>query len=162
MRANLTAVTKIAMALLFLGVAFAQGGAVAQQSSEMEKVKAASQAFYAALNTRDPSAMAKVWAHTPYVVHISPVAKEIVVGWEGVNKSWEEVHNMTSQINISFSETGVPLIDGKLAWEVGTETGPLTFADGKAVNFAAFATNIYQNIDGRWLMVSHQAGQIPK
>ena len=162
MRANLTALTKIAMALLFLGVAFAQGGAVAQQSSEMEKVKAASQAFYAALNTRDPSAMAKVWAHTPYVVHISPVAKEIVVGWEGVNKSWEEVHNMTSQINVSFSETGVPQIDGKLAWEVGTETGPLTFADGKAVNFAAFATNIYQNIDGRWLMVSHQAGQIPK
>ena len=90
----------------------------------MEKVKAASQAFYAALNTRDPSAMAKVWAHTPYVIHISPVAKEIVVGWDGVNKStWEEVHNMTSQINISFSETGAPQIDRKLAWEVGTETG---------------------------------------
>jgi hypothetical protein len=89
----------------------------------MEKVKAASQAFYAALNTRDPSAMAKVWAHTPYVVRISPVVKEIV-GWDGVNKSpWEEVHNMTSQINISFSETGVPQIDRKLAWEVGTETG---------------------------------------
>ena len=32
MRAKVTAVTKIAMALLFLGVAFAQGGAVAQQS----------------------------------------------------------------------------------------------------------------------------------
>ena len=38
MRANLTALTKIAMALLFLGVAFAQGRAVAQQSSDMEKV----------------------------------------------------------------------------------------------------------------------------
>jgi hypothetical protein len=44
MRANFTALTKIAMALLFLGVAFAQGGAVAE-SSDMEKVKAASQAF---------------------------------------------------------------------------------------------------------------------
>ena len=31
MKANLTALTKIAMALLFLGVAFAQGGAVAQE-----------------------------------------------------------------------------------------------------------------------------------
>jgi len=162
MRANLSALTKITMILLFLGVAFVSGEAVAQQSTDIEKVKATSQAFYAALNTRDPSAMAKVWAHTPYVVHISPVAKEIVVGWEGVNKSWEEVDKMTSQINISFSETGVPQIDGKLAWEVGTETGPVTFADGKAVNLAAFATNIYQNIDGRWLMVSHQAGQIPK
>jgi hypothetical protein len=44
MRANFTALTKITMAL-FLGVAFAQGRAVAQQSSDMEKVKAASQAF---------------------------------------------------------------------------------------------------------------------
>jgi ketosteroid isomerase-like protein len=161
MKPNLTALTTIAIASLFLGIA-AQDRAVAQQSSDLEKVKTASQAFYAALNARDPSAMAKVWAHTPYVVHISPVAKEIVVGWEGVNKSWEEVHNMTSQINVSFSEAGAPQIDGKLAWEVGTESGSVTFADGKAVNLAAFATNIYQNIDGHWLLVSHQAGQIPK
>jgi hypothetical protein len=63
----------LVMTLLLLGVAFVWGGAVAQQSSDIAKVKAASQAFYAALNTRDPSAMAKVWAHTPYVVHISPV-----------------------------------------------------------------------------------------
>jgi hypothetical protein len=57
MEANLTALTKIAV--VFLGVAFAQG-AVAQETSDIEKVKAASQAFYAALNARDPSAMAKV------------------------------------------------------------------------------------------------------
>jgi hypothetical protein len=52
----------------------------------------------------------------------------------------------------------VPQIVGNLAWEVGTESGPVTFADGKSVYFKAFATNIYQNINGRWLMVSHQAG----
>jgi hypothetical protein len=69
--------------------------------------------------------MAKVWAHTSYVVHISPVAKEIIVGWEGVNKSWDEVRNMTSKIDVSFAENGQPQIDGKLAWEVGTERGPL-------------------------------------
>ena len=70
MKANLTALTKIAVALLFLGVAFVQGGAVAQESSDLEKVKATSQAFYAALNARNPSAMAKVYAHTPYVAYI--------------------------------------------------------------------------------------------
>jgi hypothetical protein len=72
MSTKFTALTKIAMALLFLGVAFAHGGAVAQESSDTEKVKAASQAFYAALNARDPSAMAKVYAHTPYVAYIPP------------------------------------------------------------------------------------------
>ena len=70
MKANFTALTKTATALLFLGVAFAQGGAVAQESSDMEKVKAASQAFYAALNARDPSAMAKVYAS--HTLHTSP------------------------------------------------------------------------------------------
>jgi ketosteroid isomerase-like protein len=162
MKVNLTALTKIAMALLFLGVAFAQGGAVAQESSDMEKVKAASQAFYAALNARDPSAMAKVYAHTPYVAYIPPVGSDIAVGWEAVNKTWEEVlHNVTSKIDMSYNRAGAH-IDGNLAWEVGTERGPVTFADGKTVDFAVLSTNIYQKIDGRWLMISHQAGQIPK
>ena len=103
MKANLTALTKIAMALLFLGVAFAQGGAVAQEG-DMKKRKAASQAFYAALNARDPSAMAKVYAHTPYVAYIPPVGSEIAVGWEAVNKSWEEVlHKVTSKIDMSYN-----------------------------------------------------------
>src|SRR6516165_5428508 len=125
----------------------------------MEKVRAASQAFYAALNARDPTAMAKVWTHTPYVAYISPVGSEIDVGWDAVNKAWEEVLlNVTAKIDNYLTRSGVPQIVGNLAWEVGTETGPVTFADGKSINFRAFATNIYQNIDGRWLMVSHQAG----
>ena len=162
MRANFTALTKIAMALLFLGVAFAQGRAVAQQSSDMEKVKAASQAFYAALNARDPGAMAKVYAHTPYVAYIPPVGSDIAVGWEAVNKTWEEVfHKVTSKIDMSYKRAGGPQIEGNLAWEVGTERGPVTFADGKTVDFGVLPTNIYQKIDGRWLMISHQAGQIP-
>ena len=100
----------------------------------------------------------------PHTLHTSsPVGSDIAVGWEAVNKTWEEVlRKVTSKIDMSYNRAGVPQIDGKLAWEVGTETGPVTFADGKAVNFAVFSTNIYQNIDGRWLMVSHQAGQIPK
>src|SRR5580692_4830461 len=49
--------------------------AIAAAEDQTEKVKAASQAFYAALDARDPSAMAKVYAHTPYVVHIDPTAK---------------------------------------------------------------------------------------
>ena len=44
----------------------------------------------------------------------------------------------------------MPQIVGNLAWEVGTETGPVTFADGKSVNFTAFATNIYQK--HRWTL----------
>jgi ketosteroid isomerase-like protein len=164
MRVNLSALTtKIALTLLSLRAAFVSGEAIAQQSSDMEKVKAASSAFFAALNARDPSAMAKVYAHTPYVVHIDPsFNKGIRLGWEAVNKSWENLHNETAQINVSFSETGEPQIVGNLAWEVGTEKGLVTTADGKHIGIEAFITNIFQNIDGRWLLVSHQAAEPPK
>jgi hypothetical protein len=37
MKANLTVLFKTAMVLLFLGVAFAQGGAVAEESSDWKK-----------------------------------------------------------------------------------------------------------------------------
>jgi len=87
----------------------------------MEKVKAASQAFYAALNARNPSAMAKVYAHTPYVAYIPPVGNEIAVGWEAVNKSWKEVlHKVTSKIDMSYNRADAPQIDGNLAWEVAS------------------------------------------
>jgi ketosteroid isomerase-like protein len=129
----------------------------------MEQVKAASNAFFAALNARDPSAMAKVFAHTRCVVHIDPSFNAgIRLGWEAVNKSWENVRNETSQIDVSFSETGEPQIVGNLAWEVGTEKGLVTTANGKHIPIDAFATNIFQNIDGRWLLVSHQAAEPPK
>jgi hypothetical protein len=83
--------------------------------------------------------------------------------WEAVNKSWEEVlHKVTSKIDMSYNRAGAPQIDGNLAWEVGTERGPVRFGDGKTVDFAVLSTNVYQKIDGRWLMISHQAGQIPK
>jgi hypothetical protein len=81
------------------------------------------------------------------------------VGWDAVNKAWEEVlRKVTSKIDNYLIRAGVPQIIGNLAWEIDTEAGPVTFADGKSINFTAFATNIYQNIDGHWLMVSHQAG----
>ena len=107
--------------------------------------------------------MGKVWAHTPYVVHLSPIHKEIFRGWDAVNKSWEDVFtNATSKINITFSAAGPPQIEGKLAWEVGIEKGPVTLKNGNVINFEAFATNVFQNVDGGWLLVAHQAGQLPK
>src|SRR5256885_593419 len=77
----LNALKKIAAGLLFLGVAFVSGNAVAQQASEMDAVKAASKAFYMALTVFDNGeAMEKVWAHTPYVTFVGRRSKSIMVG----------------------------------------------------------------------------------
>jgi hypothetical protein len=81
---------------------------------------------------------------------------------KSVAKSWENLHNETTQINASFSETGESQIVGNLAWEVGTEKGLITTANGKQIEINAFVTNIFQNIDDRWLLVSYQAAEPPK
>ena len=135
------------MALLFLGVAFAQGGAVAQKSSDLEKVKATSQAFYAALNAREPECHGKgVCSYSIRCIH-TPVGSEIAVGWEAVNKSWEEVlHNVTSKIDMSYNRAGVPQIDGNLAWEVGTREGQSHW-EGKPVIRGPFDQHLSED---RW------------
>ncbi len=64
--------TLITIALAWLGIAVPASNAVAQQA-DMDGVKAASKAFYAALAVVDDgAAMEKVWAHTPYVTYVGP------------------------------------------------------------------------------------------
>ena len=51
------------------------------------------------------------------VAYIPPVGNEVAVGWEAVNKSWEEVLlKVTSKIDMSYNRAGGPQIDGNLAW----------------------------------------------
>jgi len=49
----------------------------AQQTAEMEKVKAANQAFYEALSARDIKRMDQIWSHEPHVRVIHPASKEV-------------------------------------------------------------------------------------
>jgi hypothetical protein len=76
-------------AITALGLALLSDNALAQQTADVEGVKAASKAFYAALAALDNGAsMEKVWAHTPYVTYVGPRAKTIIVGWDAQKKYW--------------------------------------------------------------------------
>ena len=64
-------------------LALLSDNALGQQAADVDGVKAASKAFYAALAVLDNGeAMEKVWAHTPYVTYVGPRAKTIIVGWD--------------------------------------------------------------------------------
>ena len=89
--------TLITTAVAWLWIALAASNAVAQQA-DMDGVKAASKAFYAALAVLDDgAAMEKVWAHTPYVTFVSPSAKSIIVGWNATKKYWVDANKRFSQ-----------------------------------------------------------------
>lgn len=153
--------TLITITLAWLWMAVPASNAVAQQA-DMEGVKAASKAFYAALAVLDDgAAMEKVWAHTPYVTYVGPRAKSIVVGWDAQRKFWVDSNKLFSLRTVSLSDQHIH-VNGSLAWEMGQESGPTKFKDGTEGKTDYIVTNVYEKIDGRWLMVSHHVQPKPQ
>ena len=63
------------------------------------------------------------------------------------------------RVAISLAESHVHT-NGKVAWAVGVEKVQLLRKDGGILDFDAFVTNVFEEQDGRWLLVSHQATPI--
>ena len=148
-------------AMTTFGLALLPANAVAQQA-DMDGVKAASKAFYAALAILDSGeAMEKVWAHTNYVTYVGPRAKSIIVGWEGQKKYWVDTNKLFAQRNVTLGDQHIH-VNGNLAWEMGQETGQVKMKDGSTPVTDYIATNVYEKIDGRWLMVSHHVQPKPQ
>ena len=155
----------VATASLILGFSLAAGGAIGQQNaqaaSDVEGVRAAGQVFIAAIAARDISAMDKVWAHEPYATFIGPLSTRVVVGWDGVRQAWEMRFSQFDRVTISVAESHVHT-SGKVGWVVGIEKVELLRKNGDTLGFDAFVTNVFENRDGGWLLVSHQATPIFK
>jgi ketosteroid isomerase-like protein len=136
--------------------------AVAAQPGDIEGVKTASQAFYAALAVLDDgAAMEKVWAGTPYVTYLGPQGKSIIVGWDAQRKYWENFNKLFARRSVSLVDAHIHA-NGNLAWEIGRETGQAQMKDGTTRNVDWFATNVYEKLDGRWLLVSHHVQPKPQ
>jgi ketosteroid isomerase-like protein len=134
----------------------AMSSAGAQQTNELELIRAASQRFAAAIAARDIIAMDKVWAHESYASFIGPLSTSVVVGWDGVRQSWQMRFGQFDRVTISMDKPHIR-INGQAAWAVGMEKVELLRKDGKTISFDAFVTNVFENKGGQWLLVAHQA-----
>lgn len=131
-------------------------------ADDMAGVKAASDGFYAALAVIDDgTAMGKVWAHTPYVTFVGPRSKAPIVGWDALAQYWAKANKLFSSRVASISDPHVH-VNGNLAWELGTEIGDNKMADGTPTKSDWMATNIYEKLDGKWMMVSHHVQPKPQ
>ena len=160
---NRLSIIAVTTASLMLGCSLAVGSAAGQQNarltSDVEGVNAASQVFIAAIAARDIGAMDKVWAHEPYATFMGPLSTTVVVGWDGVRRAWEMRFSQFDRVAISSVESHVRT-NGKAAWAVGIEKVQLLRKNGDTLSFDAFVTNVFENRDDRWLIVSHQATPI--
>jgi len=153
-----------AVSVLVLGTGLPADRAFGQdkgQRMDVDHVNAVSQAFIAAIMARNIEAMDKVWAHEPYATFIGPLSTTVVVGWEGVRKAWQMRFSQFDRVTISVTESHVHM-NGKVAWATGMEKVQLLRKDGKTVDLDAFVTNVFEDRNGRWLMVSHQATPVFK
>lgn len=149
-------VTLIVRALIGILLLAAIGPARAQATTDHGRIQAASQSFVAAVTARDINAIDKVWAHESYSSFIGPLSTTVVVGWDNVRKAWQMRFGQFDRVTISTDEPHIH-INGKVAWAVGMEKIELLRKDGKTIRFDTFVTNVFENKDDQWLIVSHQA-----
>ena len=147
----------VALSLLLIAMPAVQ----AQQTSDLERVAAASQQFVAAIGARDIDMMDKVWAHESYASFIGPLSTTVVVGWDGVRQAWQMRFGQFDRVIISMDKPYIR-INGQAAWAVGMERIELLRKDGKTISFDAFVTNVFENKDGHWFLVAHQATPVFK
>lgn len=126
------------------------------RADDVSDATAASDAFYAALPVLDDgSAMAEVFAQTPYVTFVGPMSKDIIVGWPALKNYFVKANARFSARTAQITNR-VLRVSGNLAWEVGIETGESQFKDGSKAPVNWVVTNILEKqADGKWLMVSH-------
>jgi ketosteroid isomerase-like protein len=120
--------------------------------TDEEEVLTANRAFYAALRSLDISLMAQVWSHEDWVRCLHP-GWDLLLGWDEVGGSWEEIFRSTEQMMVSISRTLVH-VAGDVAWVSCLENVTTAFQNDFSSALVE-ATNIFQRRQGRWLLVHH-------
>jgi ketosteroid isomerase-like protein len=148
-------------AVTLLGVTVAAGDAVAQKASEIDAVKAANQAFYAALSARDIGAMQKLWSGDADIQNIGPRSKVADDCWDAVRKGLERAFDTFPELRVSMEQPRIK-INGATAWVSGIEMAQRKNKAGEASSDTNLGTTIFVKAGGRWLIVYHHASSVPR
>ncbi len=134
------------------------GGAVCcpPSADDTAGVRAASDAFYAALNTMftgDVAPMQAVWSHEGDVSQLGPFGGRIN-GWDAVGKEW--VHTASLKLGGKVVAENVQVVAGVcMGYTVTEEVGQNMSAEGKPVEVRFRATNVFRKEKGGWKMIHH-------
>lgn len=158
---RVSTIRTLTVCLAILGVSGAISGSAVSETSDLVQVKAANQAYYAALSARDLSAMERVWARSPRAVNIAPPIRPAAhVGWETIRKNYQKFWGTLEGLSVSMAKPSIE-IRGTVAWVYGVEQARRRFKNGRVSSGQNFGTSIFVKEGGRWLMVFHQAALIP-
>jgi ketosteroid isomerase-like protein len=122
--------------------------------TDEEEVLTANRMFYAALHSLNLPMMSQVWLHEDWVKCLHP-GWDLLMGWEEVRGSWEEIFRSTEQMMVSISR---PLLHvaGDVAW-ISCLENVTTANQNESSSALVEATNIFLRKQGRWLLVHHHS-----
>ena len=126
--------------------------------AEREAILQANDSFYRALEHFELDTMAALWLPEPWVRCVHP-GWEVLVGWESIRKSFEQIFESTAWIRV------IPTVaDARVFGEVAIVTCSenITAQNEDEVGVAvAQATNLFQRVEDRWRMIHHHASPAP-
>ena len=137
-------------ALVFASASYAQ--------SDADAVKAAVDAYHAALVSLDVAEVAPLWAHDGDVMVVNPADGNVSVGWEAVKKSWEGDLSKMSELTLTQSEGPYIQVRGDVAWATGVLIAGAKMKGGGGGSGPLFESDIFERHGGSWLLVSHVHG----
>ncbi|MCA9771404.1 MAG: nuclear transport factor 2 family protein [Myxococcales bacterium] len=120
----------------------------------MREVAAANAGFYQAFESLDIAEMDEVWAHRDEVKCVHP-GWGLLVGWPRVRQSWELIFRSTARMRIELEDVAISGGDAT-AWVVLTEHVG-SDDEGQRTLSPVLATNVFERVDGLWLLVHHHA-----
>lgn len=146
---------KVALLALLLTTA-----AHTAKADDQSDVLAANKAVEDAFSKLDIASIEGTWHHGENVSVIHPSSKSPIVGWQAVQKTYADHPARYNDFKIGM-ETPHVAVSGNTAWTVGIEKVYAHRKNGELLDISALTTNIFQKLDGKWLLVHHHASRLP-
>jgi ketosteroid isomerase-like protein len=122
---------------------------------ELTRVEEANLAFYDAFHKRDIDKMSQMWSRSPHARCVHP-GWELVIGWAEIRQSWLDIFRTIQRIEFSLEDIHIE-VSGRTAWVNLIAHVKVTTDEGEDFPAIVVTTNIFEEIDGRWLIVLHHS-----
>jgi ketosteroid isomerase-like protein len=126
-------------------------------SNGQTEVLAANQAFYRAFEKKDIETMSAVWSQGTGSLCIHP-GRNALRGWKEIRSSWEVIFKNTKYIEIELEIIATEVRD-HLAYVLLVEN-LLQVSGGRRIQAQSMATNIFEQMAGKWYLVHHHGSPL--
>ena len=129
-----------------------------EDEATLDALREVNARFYRAVEQLDLAAMDALWAHEGWVRCVHP-GWEILVGWDAIRRSWEQIVANTRWLRITPTAVEAVVI-ADVALVVCSENITAT-TEGDVGVAVAQATNVFRRAGEEWRMIHHHASPAP-